>query len=219
MADTLSERENIEMILLTCARAEENGTFLTAETLAREWSATTTAHLQALAAQSLITLTGTGTVILTPEGRARARDLLRRHRLVERHATDVLGLDWSHAHEHADHLEHRVSAEEVDALATQLGDPATCPHGNPIPSTSQTPNESLISLAQCAERTRGIITRISVETRDALRHLATLGLLPNVSIEVEQQAPLGGPVLVRVGRSHYALGRDLAARIWIKKEE
>lgn len=211
-------RETDEMILLTLARAEENGMRLTHDDLARELPSGSTANLQSLISQSLIT-PHAGALALTEAGRARAHALLRRHRLVERHATDVLGLDWTHAHERADQLEHTVSADEEAALSAQLGNPETCPHGNPIPAAlADAAAAPLVSLARCATHTRGVIARISTETPDALRHLATLGLLPNVAVVVENQAPFGGPVLVRVGRSHYALGRALAARIWIKPE-
>ncbi|MCX7839836.1 MAG: metal-dependent transcriptional regulator [Anaerolineae bacterium] len=220
MPSTPSPRESMEMILLTLARAEERGTVLTAETLAREWQDTSESLLQTLRDQSLITQNARGVLTLTPSGRERARALLRHHRLVEQHATQVLGLDWTRAHEHADQIEHHISAEEADALADQLGHPITCPHGNPIPSTTreETSSEALVSLATCPARTRGVIARINAETTEALHHLATLGLLPNVTLVVEHQAPFGGPVLVRVGHSHYALGRDLAQRIWIKTE-
>lgn len=206
--------ETAEMILLTLARAEENGAALTRDDLARELRASLNPHLQSLISQSLISIDA-GALALTPAGREHARALLRRHRLVERHLTDVLGLDWTRAHEQADQLEHTVSAEEEAALSAQLGDPDTCPHGNPIPGARANAPTAARSLAECAAQTRGVIARISAETPDALRHLATLGLLPNVAVVVEQQAPFGGPVLVRVGHSHYALGRDLAARIWV----
>jgi DtxR family Mn-dependent transcriptional regulator len=209
----------MEMILLTLARAEESNTALTPETLAREWQGTNTTLIQTLLDQALITQDARGVLTLTSSGRERARALLRRHRLAEQHATQVLGLDWTHAHEHADRVEHHLSAEEEDALATQLGHPTECPHGNPIPSaTPETTPATLTSLAACPRHTRGVIARINAETSQVLHHLATLGLLPNVTVVVEHQAPFGGPVLVRVGRSHYALGRDLARRIWIKTE-
>lgn len=211
--------EAAEMILLTLVRAEENGTPLTRDDLARELNGLPASDLQSLISQSLIALDGDA-LTLTAAGRARAIALLRRHRLVERHLTDVVGLDWTRAHEEADKLEHLVSAEEEKTLAVQLGNPATCPHGNPIPDAVRgeptTTRMALTALAECAAHTRGVIARINAETPDALRHLATLGLLPDVAVVVENQAPFGGPVLVRVGHSHYALGRDLATRIWIK---
>jgi DtxR family Mn-dependent transcriptional regulator len=206
------------MILLTLARAEENGKPLSRDELARELDLPPAPHLHALVSQSLISMNDAGVLALSDAGRARARTLLRRHRLVERHLTDVLGFDWTRAHEEADKLEHRVSPEAEQALADQLGNPATCPHGNPIPPAhadgAPSPSQSL---AACGVPTRATITRISSETPEALRHLATLGLLPDVEVVVENKALFGGPVMVRVGRAHYALGRDLAARIWVKE--
>jgi len=212
--------ETAEMILLTLARAEENGKPLSRDELARELDLPPAPHLPALISQSLISMNDAGALALSDAGRKRARTLLRRHRLVERHLTDVLGFDWTRAHEEADKLEHRVSPEAEQALADQLGNPATCPHGNPIPRAhSDAAPVQLAALADCAAQTQATITRINAETPDALRHLATLGLLPHVEIEIENHAPFGGPVMVRVGRAHYALGRNLAARIWVKENQ
>ena len=208
--------EPAEMILLTLARAEENQRALAIADLA-ELDFSPAPYLQALIAQALIASDRSGVLTLTDAGRERAVALLRRHRLVERHFTDVLGLDWAQAHEHADQLEHHLSADAEQTIADQLGNPETCPHGNPIPSARLADYAPQLLLADCAPSTRATIVRINSETPDALRHLATLGLLLNTEIEIENQAPFGGPVMVRVGRAHYALGRNLAARIWVKE--
>ncbi len=230
---SVPRNESQEMILLTIARAAENGHALSPDDLARELSFSPTPHLKSLLAQSLLRADRSGALALTEEGRDRALALLRRHRLAERLFTDVLGLDWARAHEEADKFEHVVSAEAEQELADQLGNPDTCPHGNPIPGargdastcfgSTQDSDAGLVSaraaltsLAHCAPSTRATIARIGLETPDALRHLATLGLLPNVEIEIENKAPFDGPLMVRVGHAHYALGRDLAARIWVK---
>jgi DtxR family Mn-dependent transcriptional regulator len=218
MEKLAARAETVEMILLTLARAEENGITLTRDDLARELDSALATPIQALIAQSLISIDADA-LALTAAGRERARALLRRHRVVERHLTDVLGLDWTRAHEQADKLEHTVSAEDEAALVAQLGNPATCPHGNPIPDAPAAASFPTQALSACAARTRATIARISTETPAALQHLATLGLLPNVEIEIENHAPFGGPVLVRVGRAHYALGRALAARIWVKENQ
>lgn len=210
--------ETQEMILLTLARAEENNSTLSPADLAHELnssSSSLTAYLQPLFQQSLV-IESSGALALSPAGRVRARALLRRHRLVERHLTDVVGLDLARAHAEADKLEHGMSSEAENQLAAQLGEPDTCPHGNPIPGArGDAPPAASISLADCAPHTRATIARIALETPAALQHLATLGLLPNIEIQVENHAPFHGPVLVRVGRAHYALGRELAARIWV----
>lgn len=208
--------ETAEMILLTLARAEENRRTLTADALARELDLLSPSSLQALIAQALVHIDAAGRLALSAHGREHALALLRRHRLVERHFTDVLGLDWAQAHEQADRVEHHVSAQATQSLAEQLGNPDTCPHGNPIPCAPVITPTTQISLVECAPATRATIVRINLETPAALRHLATLGLLPNTEIEIENRAPFGGPVLVRVGRAHYALGHNLAARIWVR---
>lgn len=208
--------ETAEMILLTLVRAEENQRTLTIDDLARELGSSPAPHLHTLLSQSLITNVA-NTLALTDIGRQHALALLRRHRLVERHFTDVLGLDWAQAHEHADQLEHHLSADAEQTIADQLGNPDTCPHGNPIPNVSLVDQASQRSLADCTPSSHVTIVRINAETPDALRHLAALGLLLNTEIEIEHQAPLGGPVMVRVGRAHYALGKNLAQRIWVKE--
>ncbi|MFV0316258.1 MAG: metal-dependent transcriptional regulator [Microthrixaceae bacterium] len=73
------------------------------------------------------------TITLTAKGRSLAERIVRRHRLAERFLTDVLGLSWAEAHEEAGKWEHVISENVDKALAKVLGDPTTCPHGNPIP--------------------------------------------------------------------------------------
>src|SRR5436190_14604029 len=72
---------------------------------------------------------------LTPKGRALAVSIVRRHRLAERLLTDVIGLEWEKVHREADRWEHAISADVEEKLVQLLGDPATCPHGNPIPGS------------------------------------------------------------------------------------
>ena len=72
---------------------------------------------------------------LTEKGRKLAVSIVRRHRLAERLLTDVIGLEWEKVHREADRWEHAISAEVEEKLVQLLGDPATCPHGNPIPGS------------------------------------------------------------------------------------
>ena len=62
--------------------------------------------------------------------------MVRRHRLAERFLTDVLGLTWTEAHHEAGKWEHVISPSVESALDRLLGEPTTCPHGNPIPGSS-----------------------------------------------------------------------------------
>jgi len=63
--------------------------------------------------------------------------------------------------------------------------------------------------------TRVRIARVREEAGEFLRYLASLGLLPQADLIVEEVAPFGGPLLVRVGDARSAIGRDAAAKILV----
>jgi putative ABC transport system ATP-binding protein len=78
---------------------------------------------------------GSMVVELTPRGRQRAADIIRRHRLAERLFTDSLALESeSEIEQQACKFEHILSPEATDKICTFLGHPRTCPHGAPIPA-------------------------------------------------------------------------------------
>jgi len=72
---------------------------------------------------------------LTERGRLAATGVMRRHRLAERLLVDVLHVPWHQVHEEAHRLEHAISETLEPYLVKALGDPGSCPHGNPIPGS------------------------------------------------------------------------------------
>jgi len=157
-------------------------------------------------------------VKLTEKGRKLALKILRRHRLAERLLTDILHLDWSKVHDEACKLEHNLSENIVKPLEKALGNPKTCPHGNPIPSEQGEMKEAkseLLTNLNLGES--GIITKITEEKHDLLQYLATLGLVPGTSVKIEEKAPFNGPIIVKAVGASYALGRNVASVIWVKK--
>jgi putative ABC transport system ATP-binding protein len=90
--------------------------------------------LHTMAGIGLVTVTG-GEGEFTPAGEARARDVIRRHRLAERLFRDVLGIhDEAEIESSACKFEHILSPEVTDRMCSLLGHPGACPHGSPIPS-------------------------------------------------------------------------------------
>src|SRR5437763_7674967 len=85
--------------------------------------------------QGFVELAGDRRVQLTEKGRGLATTVVRRHRLAERLLVDVIGLEWEKVHAEAARWEHAISADVEEELVLLLGDPATCPHGNPIPGS------------------------------------------------------------------------------------
>jgi putative ABC transport system ATP-binding protein len=75
-----------------------------------------------------------GKLEFTHKGHARARSVIRRHRLAERLFVDTLALrDNDSIESNACTFEHILSPEVTDRICVFLGHPRTCPHGSPIP--------------------------------------------------------------------------------------
>jgi DtxR family Mn-dependent transcriptional regulator len=219
------QSESIPSSLLECLeavwRVECERPPATLEPLAKRLGigqAAATERVLALQGRGLVEADPAGRIRLTPEGRPLALGLIRSHRLLERFLTDLLKLPWERVHEEACRLTPVLSDEIREALATLLGAPATCPHGNPIPAADGAlPEERGTPLSRLAPGQRATILRIEREEPAMLRYLATLGLLPQSKVEVIETAPFGGPLLIQSGSSRYALGRKVAARIVVRE--
>lgn len=156
-------------------------------------------------------------VCLTEEGNKMAKKVIRRHRLSERLLTDILGFKWDEVHDEACRLEHAISPEMEDRIAESLGNPKTCPHGHPIPDKDGVfVKETGKPLSELKSNDTGIIVSVFEEDPKMLQYLATLGLIPDVRVRVEEVAPFGGPLIVCVSGSRYALGREVASKIKVK---
>lgn len=174
---------------------------------------TVTATLKRLKAKGYVTRPSGG-VALTVAGRQAALDIIRRHRLAERFLVDVLGMPWEDVHEEACRLEHALSGKVQAALETYMDNPAVCPHGHPIPSADGTVAERVGEpLCDYGAGSDVEIVRIDEEDEGLLSYLASLGMFPGTSVRVCDVAPFQGPLMVEVGTSRYALGRDVASKI------
>jgi DtxR family Mn-dependent transcriptional regulator len=154
---------------------------------------------------------------LTETGRQAGRAVIRRHRLAECFLVDILGLRWEQAHREAARWEHVISEDVEQAILTILGDPAVCPHGNPIPGSKRTPPaDPLTSLDQSDPGVRRLV-RISeqAQAEDAvIVFLGTAGLLPGAIVEVlEKRTPSG--VRVRGDRGECVVPASTAALLWV----
>src|SRR6478672_10513573 len=141
-----------------------------------------------------VELEGDRRLSLTTKGRGLATTIVRRHRLAERLLVDVIGLEWEKVHAEAARWEHAISADVEEKLVLLLGDPATCPHGNPIPGSHH--SHDVTGHVVLAEAPPGPVTivRISekMELDDvALTLLAGAGLIPGQRGEVVSRGDAG----------------------------
>jgi DtxR family Mn-dependent transcriptional regulator len=153
---------------------------------------------------------------LTTKGRTLATTVVRRHRLAERLLVDVIGLEWEKVHREADLWEHVISADVEAKLIALLGDPATCPHGNPIPG-SQHPVDTTAHVA-LADAAPGpvVVARISEKVeldKDALGLLASTELIPGRSAVVLGRVADG--IAVSTGAGEHTVPERLARLMWV----
>ncbi len=113
----------------------------------------------------------------TDAGREHAAGVVRRHRLVERFLTDVLGIPWDEVHEEAERLEHAMSPVLEERMLAAIGDAKTCPHGHPI---GEGRRELGVPLADVSEGAAVRILRFENEAEDLLHYLKAAGLHPGL---------------------------------------
>jgi DtxR family Mn-dependent transcriptional regulator len=113
----------------------------------------------------------------TPSGAAHAAGIVRRHRLIERFLTDVLGIPWDEVHEQAERLEHAMSEVLEERMLAAIGDAKTCPHGHPIVAGARLAG---VPLADVQVGAAVHVLRFENEAEDLLRYLRDAGLEPGL---------------------------------------
>ena len=177
---------------------------------------TVTATLQRMMRDGLITMDDHKVVHLTEHGREQAESIVRRHALAERLLTDILGLGWSESHEEAHLVEHVISPRVERHLMEVLGNPQTCPHGNPIPGTSARPSAHAFALSDARAGQRVVIERIVEEAEDdpeLMTYFERSGLVPRAELRVAERSPAAGLVTVEHEGRQTALGLGAAVNI------
>jgi DtxR family Mn-dependent transcriptional regulator len=174
---TVAEEEYLERIYWL----EEAGLPLTAANLARamQLSAPTVHEMVGrLERDGYVSRNPDKSLVFTDNGRDHATAIVRRHRLVERFLTDVLGIPWDDVHEEAERLEHAMSPVLEERMMAAIGDARTCPHGHPIGDVEREPGVPLGDVEQGAAVR---VLRFENEAEDLLHYLMDVGLEPGLA--------------------------------------
>jgi DtxR family Mn-dependent transcriptional regulator len=116
-------------------------------------------------------------LVFTAPGRDHAQAIVRRHRLIERFLTDVLGVPWDEVHEEAERLEHAMSPVLEERMVASIGDAKTCPHGHPLVEGAR---EQGALLADVEPGASVHVLRFENEAEELLRYLKDAGLHPGL---------------------------------------
>jgi DtxR family Mn-dependent transcriptional regulator len=154
---------------------------------------------------------------LTPKGLVEAEQVVRRHRLAERWAHDVLGLDWAECHQEAHHLEHALTPLLEERLWQSLGRPTTCPHGNPIPGLSQSESSPLRTLAETPAGLQVVVDRVFEQVEglgEFLQELQQQGLVPGAELKILKNTPDG--LTCEMGEKSFTVSLETARRLAVR---
>jgi DtxR family Mn-dependent transcriptional regulator len=179
--------------------------------------ATVTARIKHLTEQGLVEHAPYQSVELTGEGRRAAVAAIRRHRIVERFLSDMLGYPWEEADRLAVTFEHRLPDEVEHRLFVALDRPSNCPHGFPIPEPDSDDLPILPPLASLEPGQEAVVAVPGSTDPEVVAFLETLGLRPGVRVTVREKHPFEGPVVLSVKGRDRTIGHKLARQIFVRE--
>ncbi len=177
---------------------------------------TVTSTVKKLAEKSLLEHQPYRGVELTPEGRRAAVGAIRRHRIVERFLSDMLGYAWNEADRLAGAFEHELPQAVEDRMFVALDRPATCPHGFPIPEPDVVDIPDMPPLYGLEPGDIAVVAVPGSTDPEVVKFLDTLGLRPGVRVEVREKHPFDGPLVLSVGGKKRTIGEKVASQIFVR---
>ena len=144
----------------------------------------------------------------TESGHEHAAGVVRRHRLIERFLTDVLGIPWDEVHEEAERLEHAMSPVLEERMLAAIGGARTCPHGHPIAEGERVQG---VPLADVEEGAEVKILRFENEAEELLHYLKDAGLHPGLEGRLGESGP--DEVAIDAGDGRHSVTRSVAETV------
>jgi DtxR family transcriptional regulator, Mn-dependent transcriptional regulator len=182
------------------------------------------ATLKRMERDGLVLLGDDHHIELSPSGQQMAESIIRRHMLAERLLTDILKLDWADVHDEAHKMEHAISPLIERQILLQLGNPTTCPHGNPIPGLASEEPPETFPLRRATEGSTLVVNNIAEhaeEDAELMHYLERNSLIPGTRLQVEEIAVSNATItvsLVEQGGKQVAVGLPTAELILVRRE-
>ena len=172
--------------------------------------------IRRLERDKLIRIGSGSRISLTAAGRQIADRLLRRHRLIERMLTEILGMEWYKVHDEAERMEHAVSDDLEKKLIQKLGEEGPCPHGYEFNTgAAERRKQGLRPLAEAPAGTRLKVTGMYERDRTLLEYLDGIGIRPGSQLQVLRRN-YDDTLTLESGVKQVQLGQAAARRVWVK---
>jgi len=132
-------------------------------------------------------------VTISQEGKRKALQIIRKHRLWEVFLVEKLKFNWDEVHEVAEQLEHIKSPLLIKRLDEFLGFPKFDPHGDPIPDEDGViQNKPMVALATLAPQQGGLVVSVKDSSSDFLRYLDKIGVYIGAKVKVMDRVAFDG---------------------------
>jgi DtxR family Mn-dependent transcriptional regulator len=157
-------------------------------------------------------------LLLTLAGRAAADRALRKQRILECFAVDLLGYALDECYEQAREIASGFDVDAVERVWRALGEPAHCPHGWPLNSErARHESRGLVALGAVPPATPVVVERLDEASRDRLSVLLDSGLTPGTELDdVTVHVPAGMVAFVDGSGARRAISLELAAAVLVR---
>lgn len=131
-------------------------------------------------------------VLLSADGKKRALEIVRHHRLIETFLYKVLDYPIEEIHEEAERLEHFISERFEERVAAKLGYPKFDPHGHYIPAMDgRIPKQTSTLLTESPEKKTFVVDSVSDQDPLVLKRLNRLGFEPGARFQFSSRTAMG----------------------------
>lgn len=138
-------------------------------------------------------------VNITPAGKKKALNIIRKHRLWEVFLVDKLKFQWDEVHDIAEELEHIKSDLLIKRLDEYLDYPRVDPHGDPIPDEHG--ELTVAKQVPLADSTLNQVAQVvAVDNSDAkfLNHLDRIGIYLGAKVKILEVVEFDGSVEIEI---------------------
>ena len=176
-----------------------------------------TAALKRMTRDGLLRVERSGRIALTRKGSGMADRLAMRHQLAEKLLTEVIGLDWTRAHDEAERLEHGISPEVEKLLLARFGADGYCPHGVPLRGglARLRRKQGATALSEMAAGQSVEILCVYEKDPEFLKFLSGLTLHPGARVRIRRRE-YDETMTLAVGNRIVHLGKPATTRIWVR---
>jgi len=176
-----------------------------------------TAALKRMTRDGLLRVGREGRIALTRKGSGMADRLAMRHQLAEKLLTEVIGLDWTRAHDEAERLEHGISPEVERLLLARFGANGFCPHGVPLRGglAKFRRKHGATALSDVAAGQVVEVLCVYEKDRKFLEFLSGLSLRPGARARIRRRE-YDETMTLAVGNRSVHLGKSATRRIWVR---